>query len=154
MTVTGKDVDGNVISEVIAGPNANTINLTKYYKTITSIVAASTLGANTMDVGWTAICVTPIYPLAVYPHGTSELQTTLGGTTCNYTPQHTIWPICDPDTLVYTPIVTNNRVFTAIAAAGAADLISAPAEGATAVRVLVNSHTNGVLNVAIAQPRA
>lgn len=54
MTITGTDANDNVISEVHAGPNANTVLSVKYFKTVTLITAASTLGANTMNVGWGA----------------------------------------------------------------------------------------------------
>jgi hypothetical protein len=52
LTVVGTDADGRAQTEVRAGPNNNTVESSKYFKTITSITASSTLGANTMDVGW------------------------------------------------------------------------------------------------------
>lgn len=52
ITLTGTDADDNVIAEVIAGPNNNTVETTKYFKTLTGVSAASTLGANTLDIGW------------------------------------------------------------------------------------------------------
>ena len=153
--ITGTGPEGQAQTETLNLPGTSaTVTSLKYFKTVTSVVPSATIGADTMDIGWTATGVTPAIPIAVFPHGTAELQTTLGGTTCNYTPQHTIWPIFDAATLALTPIIASNKVFTTLSAAGTADLISAPAEGATAVRVLVNSHTNGVLNVAVSQPRA
>lgn len=63
MTLTGTDADGAAQTEVIAGPTSNTVTGTKYFRTVTSVAAASTLGANTMDVGWADGAVTPTFPL-------------------------------------------------------------------------------------------
>src|SRR5688572_21267722 len=63
ITIVGTDADDKPITEVIAGPAANTVETTGYFKTVTSIAAASTLGANTMDVGWVDEFVGPSVPL-------------------------------------------------------------------------------------------
>lgn len=52
ITIVGTDADDKPVSETRAGPNNNTVETTAYFKTVTSIAASSTLGANTMDVGW------------------------------------------------------------------------------------------------------
>lgn len=69
MTIAGTDADGQSISEVIAGPNINTVTSTKFFKTITSVTAASTLGANTMDIGLGAGAVSKTIPLEQYLQG-------------------------------------------------------------------------------------
>lgn len=66
ITVTGTDADGVALSETRAGPNANTVATTAYFKTVTGISAASTLGANTMDTGWAATFVSQTIPLEIY----------------------------------------------------------------------------------------
>lgn len=152
--ITGTGPEGQAQTETVNLPNGTaTVTSLKYFKTVTSVVPSATISTDTMDIGWTATGVTPAIPLCFPVHGTAEVHTTVGGTTLNYTPQHTVWPIYDAATLALTSTIANNRVFTTLAAAGTADLVSSPAEGATAVRILVNSHTNGVINVAIAQPR-
>lgn len=52
ITINGTDADGRTQTETRAGPNNTTVETSKYFKTVTSITAASSLGANTMDVGW------------------------------------------------------------------------------------------------------
>lgn len=63
ITIVGTDADGKPITETRAGPNNNTVETTSYFQTVTSIAAASTLGANTMDVGWVDEFVGPSVPL-------------------------------------------------------------------------------------------
>ena len=63
ITILGTDADDKPITETRAGPNNNTVETTSYFKTVTSIAAASTLGANTMDVGWVDEFVGPTVPL-------------------------------------------------------------------------------------------
>lgn len=52
-TITGTDENGNVISEVMAGPNANTVNSVNYFKTVTNVAVSAAVGTNT-SVGNTA----------------------------------------------------------------------------------------------------
>ena len=63
LTVVGKDADGNAQSEVLAGPNNNTVDSVYHYSSITSITASATLGASTMNVGWTGVSVSGIIVL-------------------------------------------------------------------------------------------
>lgn len=63
ITVTGTDADGNAQSEAITGPNANTVEGTKFFTTITDVSASATLGANTLDIGWSDTMVGPTIPL-------------------------------------------------------------------------------------------
>lgn len=57
-TIAGTDANDNVISEVHAGPNNNSVLSVKYFKTVTLITASVSLGANTLNVGWGAPAVT------------------------------------------------------------------------------------------------
>lgn len=52
-TVIGTDANGNVISEVIAGPNATTVNSVLYYASVTSITSDDGVGGGTVQVGVT-----------------------------------------------------------------------------------------------------
>lgn len=45
-TISGADSVGNVVSEVLAGPNNNTVTSVKAYKTITSITSSTALATN------------------------------------------------------------------------------------------------------------
>ena len=57
-TLTGTDADNNPQTESLAGPNGNvTISFTKYFRTVTAVTISATTGADTFDVGYTAVAV-------------------------------------------------------------------------------------------------
>lgn len=63
-TITGTDANGVAQTEGIAGPNGvATVSSTLYFKTVTSVTVSATTGADTFDIGWTAVAVGPTYPL-------------------------------------------------------------------------------------------
>lgn len=63
-TLVGTDADGRAQTESMALPaGSSTTTSTKYYKTLTSVTPSATIGADTMDIGWTDDVVTPMYPL-------------------------------------------------------------------------------------------
>lgn len=63
VTLTGTDSSGNPLTESLAGPAATTTTSTKHFLTLTAVAVSATLGANTMDVGYSANSVTPAIPL-------------------------------------------------------------------------------------------
>jgi hypothetical protein len=141
LTITGTDAEGRVQSESIAGPSA-TSTLAKYYKTITSILSSATLGASTMNVGWTAVCRTPAYPTARVPHGAHSVGVNLGGTTVTYTVQESNDEVFGNNPAQWHTLGTGNVDH---------DTMSEAADGATAVRLDIASHTTGVLYVTHSQ---
>jgi hypothetical protein len=54
-TITGTDDQGRVIAQTIAGPNANTVQTTLNYRTVTSIAVSAAVGTNvtvdTLQIG-------------------------------------------------------------------------------------------------------
>lgn len=63
-TITGTDANGVAQSEGITGPNGvATVSSTLYFKTVTSVTVSATTGADTFDIGWTAVAVSSTYPL-------------------------------------------------------------------------------------------
>jgi hypothetical protein len=145
ITVTGTDAENRVLAETIAGPNNTTVSLTNYFKTVTKVTADATLGAATMNVGWTALAYTPTYPCAVYPHDGPAFQVNLGGTTVNYTKQQT-----NDDLYVNNPAQWHTLGTATIDA----DSSEMAIIGATGIRVWVHSHTSGVLYMTVSQARA
>lgn len=145
LTVAGTDPEGRSISEAITGPGAGlTVTSTKFFKTVTSVTASATLGASTMDVGWNAVCVTPIVPVNQYASVGPLLGVDIGGTV-NYDGQATNGNVYD---------LANATLFwEAISgmSGATADVHVNPVAGATAVRVKVNSHTSGTLAVTVSQ---
>ena len=143
-TIVGTDANDNIISTTVTGVNANTVTGTVYFKTVTSVSISATLGANTASVGWTAVGLTPMIMLSYPMVGQATVQCDVGATTCNYTPLQSVSPVVADQTAMS---------WLAAVAAGAASTVTSMAQAATASRILVNSHTNGVLKVSIAQAR-
>ena len=63
LTLTGTDADDKVITDTVTGINNSTVETTKYFKTLASVSASATLGANTIDIGWVDEFVGPSIPL-------------------------------------------------------------------------------------------
>ena len=62
--LVGTDVDGKVLTETMALPAGSaTTTSTKYFATLTSITPSATIGADTMDIGWSDVSVTKTYPV-------------------------------------------------------------------------------------------
>lgn len=63
--ITGT-LDGAVQAETVNLPNGTaTVATTKYFSTVNTdgVVPSATIGTDTMDIGWAAASVSPIYPL-------------------------------------------------------------------------------------------
>jgi hypothetical protein len=88
-TLTGTDQQGRVISEVLAGPNANTVSSVLNYKTITSIAVSAAVGTNvTADTVTTGS--SQEIPIDLYVNQINiTLATELTGA-ANYTVQYTM----------------------------------------------------------------
>lgn len=97
MTLTGTDAEGRAQTEVVAGPNNNTVYSTKYFAALTSVSASATLGANTMDVGYKDASVTPALPVSwrTNPFEVGMAFDVSG--TVNYTVQHCFENVLDPN---------------------------------------------------------
>tara|TARA_R110000823_G_scaffold43691_2_gene113387 strand:- start:499 stop:1125 length:627 start_codon:yes stop_codon:yes gene_type:complete len=50
LTIIGTDIAGNAQTETRAGPNNNTVNSAKFYRTVTSVAGGGSIGTN-MSVG-------------------------------------------------------------------------------------------------------
>lgn len=88
-TITGTDQQGRVISEVLAGPNANTVSSVLNYKTVTSIAVSAAVGTNvTADTVGTG--ASQEIPVDIY---TNQFNVTLSVDVTgavNYTVQYTM----------------------------------------------------------------
>lgn len=64
LTITGTDPDGKAQSETRAAPGISaTVSSAKYYKTLTSVAISSTIGADTFDLGYSAVIKSQSYAL-------------------------------------------------------------------------------------------
>lgn len=142
LTVAGTDADGNSISEAVTGPNIATVSTTKFFKTLTSITASSTLGANTLDIGMNDGAVSRTIPLEQYLQGSlTHVQVDISGT-INFDIEDTLsalhaTPNSPPaqDSFLWV----NDANFTG----KTADIQASLAVLARAIRLSVNSYTAG-----------
>jgi len=58
-TIVGLDRWGNLTTETIAGPNANTVQYKTAFSVVTSITPSASDGANNVSAGWPVGAVTP-----------------------------------------------------------------------------------------------
>lgn len=135
--LTGTDADGKAQTETVNLPNnAATVTSTKYFKTLTTVVPSATIGADTMDIGWSAVAISPTYPLEYPSAFACNIYADISGT-IDFTIQQSFANIQTDSTYLTS--------FSAIAALAAktADTAGQTNIGATAVRVLINSVTAG-----------
>jgi hypothetical protein len=140
--LVGTDAEGRVLTETVTGANAGTATSTKYFKTLVSVTASATIGASTMDVGWTALAQTPCIPHARFPHGAHSIGVNLSGTTVNYTVQVSNDNVFDNAPAQWHTLGTGNADH---------DQMLEATDGSTGSRVDVASHTSGVLYVTHSQ---
>jgi hypothetical protein len=93
-TITGTDYRGTVVSEVLAGPNANTVTSVNSYATITSITTSGAV-ASAVTVGTAQSGSSPIVVFDQYisPFSVSLTLTFSSGSTANVTVQYTNDPV-------------------------------------------------------------
>ena len=92
-TVVGTDENGAAQTEVVTGPNATTVESTKYFLTYESITPDATLDADTVDIGWVDEFVTPTYACNRYADA-MMIETDISGT-INYSVQQTLIPMTE-----------------------------------------------------------
>ncbi len=136
--LTGTDQDGLPQTETITLPAGNaTVESTKYFKTLTSVVPSATIGADTMDIGWVDEFVSPTIGLDRNA-GIVGVNTIVTGT-ISYTVQQTFndiqtltrssinWMNNDDTALVNATVNTNGNYIASV----------------IATRVVINSYSSG-----------
>lgn len=136
-TITGTCPDGVAQTEIITGPNATTVEGSSYFRTVTSI-AVSGATASTVTVGTVDEVASKTYPLNTRSSDAATIAVDVTGTV-NYTVQETF-----EDVLPMTSPAQNTTWFNVTALASkTADTASAVTRGASAVRLVFNSYTDG-----------
>ena len=64
-TITGKDYRGYEYTEVVTGPNSNTVSSSNYYRSISSISVSGDT-TSTVTVGVNGVSISKVIPLDVY----------------------------------------------------------------------------------------
>lgn len=141
----GTDANNAAQSETIAAPGTSaTVESTLYFKTLTSATPSATIGVDTFDIGWVDEVVSATYPID-WPR-ISGCTVSVGVTgTINFTVQETFVNILAGVAPVWqniTALASKTATTTAITTVGA-----------TAIRTVVGSYTNGAaLQVHTVQP--
>lgn len=134
-TIVGTDPDGHDISEALAGPaSASTVTGTKFFKTITTIQPASTMGGLTLAIGIAVTAITPTIALTNSPAAAGMTVAVTG--TINYTMY---------ETFANVYVHSANSVSTPITAltSKSANTSGTAAVSATGVILLINSLSSG-----------
>lgn len=134
-TITGTDDAGRTISEVLAGPNANTVKSFLNYRTVTSIVASAAVGiAMTVDTVTSGASIEVPLDRLLNPTSVSLIAELTAGA-ANVTVQSTSDDVYagNPNALTWQTVTAMNNL-----SATTAGSLTVPA---TAVRLLTNSGT-------------
>lgn len=139
MAIVGTDADGIAQTESVAlSADGSATTSTKYFLTVTSITPSATLGANTVDIGWTDDVVSPTYPLDWASSAAANIMIDVSGT-INFTIQETFGDVLKSGAVPASLIWSNISAL----ASKTADTTSQSSVGATAFRILINSLTAG-----------
>lgn len=134
-TIVGTDANGVALTETLAMPGVSaTVTSTKFFLTVTSVTPSATIGADTMDIGWTAAALGPWVRVSYnQPHFAASVAVYAGGT-INFDVEHTL------DTTLDATCVAFKHANITGSTANDYDGYAYPVY---AVRLNVNSHTSG-----------
>lgn len=137
--LTGTDADGKTQTETVTLPQGSeTVESTKYFLTLTSVVPSATIGGDTMDIGIVDEVCSPTFPVdRMSPEAVNILVDVTG--TINFTVQEAFSNIYDSN----TPSQSSAWVNISALASKTADTASTASKGVSAVRVLTNSYSSG-----------
>lgn len=153
-TISGLDADGQEQSEVLATDAGNAVTSVYYYSEITSVLAPSGLGAETVDIGWADEFASETIPLEIYLKNGSYVncQVDLTGT-ANYDIEGTMSDLHNPTSPPPAQedfLWMNDATF----ANKSADLQGKLALLYRAIRFVFNSYSSGAeASLAIITPR-
>ena len=133
-TVTGTDANGLTQTEAVTGPNAGTVESTKYFKTITSISADAACAGN-ISVGTVDEFVTGVVPLDFQNGNVKTVSIEDISGTIEVAVEQTFSNVFDRSNINY---FAAHADITDITAAAHAELDN----NATGVRLVCNSYTN------------
>lgn len=148
--LTGTDGDGIAQTETVATDTVNAVTSTKYFKTLTQVLAPSGIGVRTIDIGWTDDILSQTIPVDWREISSAALYVDISGTidfTISDTIQN-IWNVTSPQNSLSWASISSLATKTA-------DTAGSSRVGATAVRILINSLTAGAtirLDVSQAHP--
>ena len=146
-TVVGTDQDGKALTEVVTGGNATLAESAGYFKTVTSITTSAGTAAD-VTIGTVDEASARTVPLNSRSDSGATVNVNVTGT-IDYTVQERFDDIQASNTAVQT----NNWQTVAAFSAKTADVTSGLSAGASAARIIINSHSTGAeLQMYVAQP--
>jgi hypothetical protein len=139
MILTGTDADGRAQTETALNMPAGgaTVESTKYFKTLTSIVPSATIGVDTMDIGWVDEFISKTVPFN-WRGKKVTIQVDVTGT-INYTAQFSNSDIQRDTTFVWHDSNDSNVV------SATTDQASNYEFPVMATRVKANSYSSGAI---------
>jgi len=143
-TIVGTDADGKANSEVLAGPNANTVDSVLYYKTVTSITPSASI-TTAVEGGFLsasgAVSASLVPDLTLPP----LMSIVVDSCTCTYIIEHTSMNTpSSVDQIWFSTVGLDSKT------ADAESNIVAPVGG---VRARISAYTSGSLELIILQGR-
>lgn len=138
--IIGTDANGKSQTEVIALPGASaTVESTLFFKTLVSVTPSASIGASTMDIGFTDTFASQILPLdwrAI--NNITVFSFTVTGT-INYTLQNTVYDVqaIEPNSIVWQNTEDPYMVSATI------DAIRSYYAPVKAIRIIINSYSAG-----------
>jgi hypothetical protein len=135
--LTGTGPAGQAQTETINLPGVSaTVESTKYFLTLTSVVPSATIGTDTMDIGWVDEISTTLYPLDWRSSTPATYAVTGLAGTCQFDIDETFEDFQGSETLM------DSVTFATKSSNQAADVIVAGTANATGVRLKMDSYTN------------
>lgn len=133
-TITGKDQDGNSITEDVTGVTTTAVSTTKYYSQVTQIAADGAVASNVF-VGTVGGALASKAVLINHLSGTAAAYAITGlSGTCQFDVEQTFVDLASSTAGATWYVVESN---------GTADLAGVAAAGATGLRLVFDSYTNG-----------
>jgi hypothetical protein len=143
-TLLGTDAENRSVTEGIVGPNNTSVDSVKFYKTLVSVTASSTVGVLHCKFGWKEASYTPTYPVAIYPDAGPELALDLTSGTIEYTKQQTNDNVYDNNPASWQTLGTADLTV---------DSKTQALVGTTGVRVKLSAYTDAIFYLTVSQAR-
>jgi hypothetical protein len=141
-TVVGTDADGYAQTEAVAGVSATTAETAKYFKTISSITGSAATATGGVSVGTVDELATQTIPLDWRSDVTAAVNVDVTGTV-NFTVQYTFDDIQRPGQSVQSAAQNAQWLDITAFSSKTADTVGTAPLGATALRLVINSYSNG-----------
>lgn len=134
-TITGKDQDGNSITETVTGVDTGSITTTKYYSQVTQIANDNTIGSNLFIGTIVGGLASRTIPINSYSESPAAVAVSGLSGTCQFDLQETFEDVLKngPTGVVWSNILANQNT----------DVSAMASIGASAVRLKFDSYSNG-----------